>query len=371
MTGTTIDAFFALLQAGLWGKAVRLLPFGDLDLDYLLQLAEEQSVVGLVAAGMEHVTDMKLTKKDVLQFIGRTVQLEQRNRAMNSFIGVLVEKMRQADITVLLVKGQGVAQCYGRPLWRSCGDVDFLLDEENYVRAKRFLTTIAQHVKSEEPFSRHIGMTVNSWVVELHGTLRCGLSSRMDKVIDKIQAESCCQGDIRIWKNGETDVLLPGVNNDVLFIFTHFLKHFYRGGLGLRQICDWCRLLWTYQSEMNVGLLEDRLHQMGLMSEWKAFASFAVDYLGMPVEAMPLYSHEKRWKRNALQIEAFIMEVGNFGHNRDTSYFKKYPFLVRKTISMGQRISDLIRHSRIFPLDSVRFLPKIMFDGVRSAVKGE
>jgi hypothetical protein len=26
------------------------------------------------------------------------------------------------------------------------------------------------------------------------------------------------------------------------------------------------------------------------MSEWKAFAAFAVDYLGMPVEAMPFLS---------------------------------------------------------------------------------
>lgn len=364
-------AFFVLLQAGLWEKEAQLLPFGDVDFEELLQLAEEQSVVGIAAAGIEHVSDVRLAKKDVLQFIGRTFQLEQRNQEMNSFISLLVEKMYEAGIRVLLVKGQGVAQCYERPLWRTCGDVDFLLDEDNYKKALEYLIPLARRVDREESYSRHIGMTINSWAVELHGTLRCGLSSRIDREIDKLQMESCCKGNIRKWKNGQTDVLLPGVNNDVLFIFTHFLKHFYKGGIGLRQICDWCRLLWTYRSEVNATLLEERLHRMRLISEWKAFASFAVDYLCMPVEAMPLYSSEKRWKRKASLIKAFAMKVGNFGHNRDTSYFKKYPFLIRKTISMGQRISDLIRHSRIFPLDSVRFLPKIMFDGVRSAVKGE
>ena len=70
------------------------------------------------------------------QFIGRTVQLEQRNQAMNYFIGVLVEKMREAGIYTVLVKGQGVGQCYERPLWRSCGDVDLFFDAENYERAK-------------------------------------------------------------------------------------------------------------------------------------------------------------------------------------------------------------------------------------------
>ena len=370
-TETSKNAFFALLQAGLWEKDVRLVPYGEIDFSAVLDLAEEQSVVGLLAAGIEHVVDGRPAKKDVLQFIGHTVQLEQRNQAMNYFIGVLVEKMREAGITVLLVKGQGVAQCYERPLWRSCGDVDFLLDEDNFDKALEYLTPLAQHVDREESYSRHIGMTIDPWIVELHGSLRCGLSPKMDKVIDELQAESCGKGNVRIWKDGETDVLLPGVNNDILFIFTHFLKHFYKGGIGLRQICDWCRLLWTYRDSIDVALLEQRLRKMGLMSEWRVFGSFAVEYLGMPEEAMPLLNAHDSLRKKEERICAFVMEVGNFGHNRDTSYYSKYPFLVRKAISMGWRIGDLFRHARIFPLDSLRFFPKLMFDGVRSAVKGE
>lgn len=110
---------------------------------------------------------------------------------------------------------------------------------------------------------------------------------------------------------------------------------------------------------------------MGLMSEWKAFGAYAVEFLGMPVEALPLYSADEKWKRKAARICSFIMEVGNFGHNRDTSYYGKYPFLIRKTISMGWRIGELFRHARIFPLDSIRFFPKLMYVGIRSAVKGE
>ena len=132
-------AFFALLCAGLWEQEARLEPYGEIDFPAILDMAEEQSVVGLIAAGIEHVADARPAKKDVLRFIGRTVQLEQRNQAMNYFIGVLVEKMREAGIYTLLVKGQGVAQCYERPLWRSCGDVDFFLSDENYEKAKETL----------------------------------------------------------------------------------------------------------------------------------------------------------------------------------------------------------------------------------------
>ncbi len=122
---------------------MRLSPYGEIDFAEVLRLSKEQSVVGLVAAGIEHITGRMPQKKDVLQFIGLTVQLEQRNQAMNYFIGVMVEKMREVGIYTLLVKGQGVAQCYERPLWRACGDVDFFLYDENYERAKGFLKPLA------------------------------------------------------------------------------------------------------------------------------------------------------------------------------------------------------------------------------------
>ena len=54
---TTQQAFFALLRAGLWEKDVRLVPYGEIDFSAILDLAEEQSVVGLLAAGIEHVVD--------------------------------------------------------------------------------------------------------------------------------------------------------------------------------------------------------------------------------------------------------------------------------------------------------------------------
>lgn len=86
--------------------------------------------------------------------------------------------------------------------------------------------------------------------------------------------------------------------------------------------------------------------------------------------AMPLYSKDKKWSRKAKKICAFIMEVGNFGHNRESSY-DRYPFVIRKACSMGRRCGDLMRHARIFPFDSLRFFPKIMYDGFRSAARGE
>lgn len=366
----TTKAFFALIRAGLWEKDVQLLPYGEVDFTAVLDLAEEQSVVGLIAAGIEHVVDSKPQKKDVLQFIGRTVQLEQRNQAMNYFIGLIVEKMRDAGIYTLLVKGQGIAQCYSRPLWRSSGDIDFFLDTENYERAKVFLLPLSVSSEKENTVAKHLGMTIDPWVVELHGTLHSDLSDRIDRVIDAVQDNTFRFGGIRVWHDDTTDVFLPSIDNDIIFIFTHILKHFFKGGIGLRQISDWCRLLWTYRVSIDHSLLKQRLQEMGLVSEWKAFGAFAVEYLGMPSEAMPMYDSSSKWSRKARRINTFVLEVGNFGHNRDMSYYDKYPFLVRKAISFWRRTSDALLYLTIFPLDSVCFYMRTLINGFSSAAKG-
>ena len=135
----TIEAFFALVRAGLWEQDCYLSQYGEVDYGRILELAQEQAVVGLVTAGLEHVKDVRVSQEYILLFVGLTLQEEQRNTAMNAFIAQVVQKMRDEDIYTLLVKGQGIAQCYERPLWRTSGDIDFFLSDTNYGKAKSYL----------------------------------------------------------------------------------------------------------------------------------------------------------------------------------------------------------------------------------------
>ena len=367
----TLQAFFALVRAGLWGEQALLSHFTDVDYADLLSIAEEQSVVGLVTAGLDKVADVKVPQKVVLQFIGSSLQIEQQNQAMNQFIAALIDKLRKADIYAILVKGQGIAQCYEKPLWRSSGDVDLLLSSVNYLKADKLLSSLASSVDEENQYNHHIGMTIDGWAVELHGTLRSGLWRRLDREIDKVQRDVFYSGKVRSWMSGKTQIFLPAADEDVVFIFSHILQHFYKEGIGLRQICDWCRLLWSYRDSINRKLLGSRIREMGVMTEWKAFAALAVEYLGMPVVAMPFYSDSSRWKRKASRIMQFVLETGNFGHNRDYSFYENYPYLVYKAISLWKHIQDFGRYFVIFPLDAVKVTWRRMCIGFMVAIKGK
>lgn len=156
-----------------------------------------------------------------------------------------------------------------------------------------------------------------------------------------------------------------------MYVFAHILQHFYKGGIGLRQICDWCRLLWTYRESLNHEYLESKIREAGVMSEWEAFYNLASRYLGMPDFGLGLTVHDSRFDKKADKICEFILEVGNFGHNRDNSYFQKHSFFIQKCISAWRRVKDLCRHATIFPVNSVRFFFGIMHNGIVSTLRGE
>lgn len=389
MVNSNTEILFELIKAGLWGdvkvNGYRLkVKESAIDWGEVYRLAEEQSVIGLVAAGIEMVQGEWLKvhgsplvpQEWALQFIGQTLQLEQRNKAMNAFVASLFDKLKCAGIYALLVKGQGIAQCYDKPLWRACGDVDLFLNDDNYEMAKEFLMPLASSVEKEYEREKHLGMTIDGWVVELHGRLYCGLSSGIERELDDVYKDTFCKGKVRSWMNDKVQVFQLAVENDVFYVFTHILQHFYKGGIGLRQICDWCRLLYTYRESLNYEHLEQRINQAGLMSEWRAFYNLASRYLGMPDYGSWLMVKDSRFDKKADRIMEFILKSGNMGHNRGSwltvhdSWFSRQ-YVVRKSFSMFRRIGDLINHSRIFPLDSLRFSFTILKNGVMSAVRGE
>lgn len=361
-------AFLELLKAGLWEKEIQLLPFEGAEVAQVMRLAQEQSVVGLPTAGCELSSAFKMSMEKSLLIAAEILQIEYRNNAMNEFVAKLMRGLRDAGVYALIIKGQGIAQCYERPLWRAAGDVDLLLSDVDYKFAVSHLTPMASKVDEENTFTRHLGMVIGEWKVELHGTLRSELWRRIENVLDEVHRAIFNEGKARSCIIDKTKVFLPHQDEDAFFVFTHILHHFFRGGIGLRQVCDWCRLLWTYRESIDVKLLESRLRRAGLMSEWRAFGALAVEFLGMPAEAMPLYSDCRKWSRKASRIMRFMLMSGNMGHNRDMSYRTDSCSVRRKVWTFWHVSLDAIRQFGVFPVDSVRVWWVMMKGGLSSLV---
>lgn len=364
------QAFLALLRAGLWEQDVLLSQYGQVDFNIVYRLAEEQSVIGLVAAGIEHVVDTKVPKEEVLQFVGTALQIEQRNTALDHFIAELIGKLRGCNVYALLVKGQGIAQCYERPNWRASGDVDLIVSGGDYPIAGGHINAIATNKDDENRYTKHSAFFIGPWEVELHGSLRGVLWRKADLVIDEVQESIFKEGKVRSCIIGNTQIFLPNADEDVVFVFSHILQHFYKEGIGLRQICDWCRLLWVFRDKIDIRLLETRLRKMGILKEWYSFSALAVDYLGMPEGAIPLYSNGNLWKTKANYILGFVLKVGNFGHSIKPIGAPKACLFGRKCYTAFGIAKNSLRHFKIFPYNSVRTLIYQSIVGFKSTLFG-
>lgn len=348
------EAFLSLIRAGLWEKDSILPYYAEQDYNVIYNLAEQQSVVGLVAAGIEHISGLKIPQTDALKFIGTSIQLEQRNITMNDALCDIIHRLKENDILALLVKGQGIAQCYERPLWRSPGDIDLLLEENDYKQAKDVLIAQADYIEKENKYKKHLAIYIHNLCLELHGSFHTGLAANIDSALDIIQKDLYKRGDYRIWNNKGEAILLPNPTFDCIFIFTHILQHLFKGGIGLRQICDWCRLLWVYRCEIDRTFIEETIKKMGVLTEWKVFASLGVVFLGVPEKCIPLYDKGIKWSNKAKILLSFILNVGNFGHNKTNKGIVKVIY---------NRLNDFIRLFFIFPIDTIHFFYRVFFVG--------
>ena len=357
MNADSLELFFELVRAGLWKNDVRLSEHEQINWQEIYQLSCEQSVLGLMLAGLEH-SDVKPPQVMLLQWIGEVQQTEQRNVGMNRFIGELFEKFNATGTKAVLVKGQGVAQCYNKPLWRSCGDIDLLMDGPNYEKAKSLLIPIAEKVENEDVIKKHLGLYVNDFLIELHGRMPFEISRRVDRVLDGV-IERVCDNHT----NGANDlqgVPIPKPEEHLIIVFTHFLHHFFVEGVGLRQVCDWARLLWCNRNNLDLSLLEKRVRGAGLMTEWKAFASLAVDKLSMPIEAMPFY--DSRFKVKGEKVLKRVLKSGNFGHNNDLSYRTRFKGVSYKIIATWRRFVDFASLVPMLPEDAPKFFFTYLFN---------
>ena len=367
---TTDRQFFALLRSGLWNEVPERAPFaGGTDWEALYRLAFEQTLVPLVTDGINRLPKELLPAEPerLDPFLGDMMATAQRNRTLDAFIPKLFHALD--GIPVILVKGQSLAQDYPDPDRRQPGDIDLLLLPSSYGAAKEILLPKATSVAEENPQIWHQAMHFRSIEVELHGSISTLMSRKLDRQLAALLQE---QFDGRTFPTvtiGGGEIPVPEANFNALYIFVHFLQHYWSGGVGLRQVMDWTTFISVHKREIHPVILEQRLEELGLLNLWKVFTGFAQEYLGCPAEKLPLAAPPQP-RKNA-RIWRYIRFCGNFGKNQDRKR-KKESYLVRKIHSLWRLvIADRLRHFSVFPRESLRFFFGAFGYGLQRLAKGE
>ena len=366
----TDSQFFALLRSGLWNEVPDRGPFSvDIDWESLYRLAFAQTVTPLVTDGINRLPRELLPAEPerLDPFLGDLMATAKRNHVLDAFIPKVFKAL--AGIPVVLVKGQSLAVDYPDPERRQPGDIDLLLLPSSYQAAKDVLLPKASKVLEEERDIWHQGMYFRSIEVEIHGSISTLMSKKLDKKLAALLKEQFDGRDFPSVSIGGARIPVPEAGFNAVYVFVHFLQHYWSGGVGLRQLVDWMTFVSVHKREIHPVILEKRLEDLGLLHLWKVFTGFAQEYLGCPPEKLPLAAAPDSAK-NA-RIWRYIRRCGNFGKNVDRSRAEE-PYLVRKIHSFWRLVvADRLRHFRVFPKESVRFFFGAFGYGLQRLAKGE
>jgi hypothetical protein len=362
--------FFALLRSGLWNEVPERASFAvGTDWEALYRLAFEQTVVPLVTDGINRLPGEFLPAEPerLDPFLGDLMMTAQRNRLLDGFIPGLFSALQ--GIPVVLIKGQALAQDYPDPERRQPGDIDLLLLPSSYEAAKDVLLPKATKVLEEEREIWHQGMRFRSIEVEVHGSIGTLMSRKLDRKLAALLEQ---QFDGRPFPQvtvGGVGIPVPDADFNAVYVFVHFLHHYWSGGVGLRQFVDWMTFVSVHKRDIHPVILEKRLADLGLLRIWKVFTGFAQEYLGCPAEKLPLAAEPDAGKD--ARIWRYIRRCGNFGKNVDRTR-KKEPFLVRKVHSFWRLVvADRLRHFPVFPQESIRFFLGAFGYGLQRLANGE
>ena len=370
----TIEQFFALIRSGLWGGKAASSPFdGGADWEALLRLASMQSLTGIFADGAGTLPRELMPPAETARRLFVTVEsIRRANRRLDAVLAELEAGLRREGIEGILLKGQGVARAYLNPERRMCGDIDLYPGKgDAYLRCCEIVRSLGESEGREDESEKHFHFNRRGCSIEIHSHVMLAadpfVNRRLQRWTDEMLDDPSKLRHVEI--NG-VEVNLPPVDFDAVFILQHIANHLLKGGIGLRQLCDWSRYLHVHAAEIDRARLGNNLRTLRLMNCWQLFGWLAVNHLGLPEAEMPFYSprHEKR----ALRCLRIILRKGNFGHyDKAARRNLDINFILRKMqtclIVIGQHAELL----RVIPAEVLRHLPWYLLDGIKRLFTGK
>lgn len=363
----SIDLFFNILKSALWGldDGLDASSLSRDDVMTALSIAKAQTVLGMVANEVMQTSSLscllnEADKAGLKRFVMSNLATGQMLN--NALINIVLE-LRKHGIDPVLLKGQGVAKYYPMPELRQCGDIDIYVGQENFEKACDVIGAMStpEDHQGDIPSLKHYHTRIGHAFIEIHRYTDVYWPKRYDRVYQKI-SDVGMHSDLVPLDFVDAEVLTPSVDFNVFFIFNHFWHHFIADGVGLRQMCDWVRLLHANHGKINLDYLSDVLGKMRLMKEWQVFGYIAVNTLGLPADEMPFY--EPKYKKTAEKVLELIMLEGNFGKENMKGYNRPKGYVAGKWYSFKKRFGRNLRVLSIFPMESLRHITKVFICGI-------
>ena len=251
----------------------------DLNWNQVLKVAQTHAILSLLYP----LSEQEGIPENVKQCIRETsVTTVQQNYRLLFLTHYLIEKMREAKVPVIVLKGVATAEFYPVPELRKSGDIDLLVPrEEMFIQAIHILKEMGAKEKDVPSVNHHqVFITEEGIEIELHVMLAEPFDDdKVNHYLEKLTTtlfDKVCQHKIM-----ELDFPVLTEGYHAYYLLLHMLQHFLRSGFGLKLLCDWV-VFWNHTIEkQEIEIYRNCVADSGLEGFSDMITFLSTQYLGL------------------------------------------------------------------------------------------
>lgn len=312
------------------------------DWDVLLDMADRQSLIGVLFAGIERMPKEQRPqdKQMLMTWFAATEMIRQANKDVSRRVVEIVRQLTADGFSCCLLKGQGNALLYPDPTVRTPGDIDLWVTRQGKTDVAAVLAYVRQQsATAGKAVYHHIdyGMFQDT-EVEVHyrpSFMHHPLHNRALQAYFDAQIAVQFAHAVAL-PDGEVSV--PTVAFNRIYQLVHIFRHVIQSGIGLRQLVDYYYVLHQDQTDGERTETLQVLERCGLTVVAGA-VMYVMQQLFLLDESHLIVPPDERRGRFLLQE---IMAGGNFG-----LYDARVSDFARHT-SLGHNLQRLRRDWQTF-----------------------
>lgn len=246
------------------------------------EMSQKQGVLGIALDGVERLeatrygVTRELSSTQKLEWIGQVMMIEQENRHQIDVMNELANAWVLEGCRVLVMKGQANGIIYPHPEHRTPGDIDCYLFSD-YNKGNEIARRIG--AKVDDSWYKHSQICYKGELIENHQFF---VHTRHGKRSKRLQQELVQKLEIDNWNQfPDSNILLPPIQWNAMFLTYHACAHFISEGLRLKQLLDWAIFLKQYQNNIDWNAFYEYCERFHFRRFVDAITTICVENLGV------------------------------------------------------------------------------------------
>lgn len=248
------------------------------DWEHILAYGIKQKVLPLLYYGIRN-TGLAIPQPYASRFLAATAKFAMQSDEQLKELQTVRAAFDSRNIRYIVLKGAELKQYYPKPELRPMGDVDILVDMTRYEEIRAIMQELGY---TQGPESDHeLIWTKGSCMIELHKRLIPSYNRDYYPYFGEGWARACPVSE-------QANVYRFSPEDNFIFLFTHFAKHYRDAGIGVLHLVDLYVFRNTYPLEE--AYLQKEFRKLGL---WEFYGNMVktLEVCFRGAEPTPVVTH--------------------------------------------------------------------------------